>query len=158
MFLTAAKRSKITQQAKITIDSMAISNTDSYKYLGIHLDKSLALKDHIQKICKKASSRLGLLRRIRPIHTTHADVELYKAMVQPVMNYCSIVFSTLSETNESRFKKIEKRSLKIVFGERHNNHRAWRSFASMRSIQCADFVFKCLTELLLMSSLTILRN
>ena len=87
MFLTAAKRSKITQQAKITIYSMAISNTDSYKYLGIHLDKSLTLNDHIQKICKNFSSRLGLLRRIRPIPTTHAAVELYKAMVQPVMNY-----------------------------------------------------------------------
>ena len=41
MFGTAAKRSKITHQAKITIHSKDISNTDSYKYLGIHLDMSL---------------------------------------------------------------------------------------------------------------------
>ena len=101
MFGTAAKRSKITHQTKITIDSKVISNTNRYKYLGIHLDTSLTLNDHIQKICKKSSRRLGLLRRIRPILTTHAAVDLYKAMVQPVMTYCSIVFATLSETNEN---------------------------------------------------------
>ena len=77
---------------------------------------SLTLNDHIQKICKKALSRLGLLRRIRPILTTHAVVDLYKAMMQPVMTYYSIVLATLSETNETRFRKIEKRALKIIFG------------------------------------------
>ena len=144
MFGTAGKRSKITHQTKITIDSKDISNTNSYKYLGIHLDMSLTLNDHVQKISKKALSRLGLLLRIRPILTTHAAVDLYKAMVQPVMTYCSIAFATLSETNETRFRKIEKRALKIIFGAQHKMHRVWRSFASMRSIQCADFVFKCL--------------
>ena len=69
MFGTAAKRNKITHQTKITIDAKDISNTDRYKYLGIHLDISLTLNDHIAKICKKASSRLGLLRRIRPTLT-----------------------------------------------------------------------------------------
>ena len=74
MFGTPAKRSKIRQQANITIDSKPSSNTDSYKYFAIHIDMSFTLNDHIQKICKKVSSNLGLLRRIRPIHTTHADV------------------------------------------------------------------------------------
>ena len=83
----------------------------AYKYLGIHLDMALTLNDHIQKICKKASSRLGLLHRIRPILTTHAAVDLCKAMVQPVMTYCSIVLATLSETNETTFRKIGKRAL-----------------------------------------------
>ena len=118
MFGTAAKRSKITHRAKIAIDSTEISNTDSYKYLGIYLDMSLTPNDHIQKICEKASSRVGLLRRIRPILTTHAAVDLYKAMVQPVMTYCSIAFATLSEKNETRFKKFEREHL-ISFLE-HN--------------------------------------
>ena len=137
MFGTAAKRSKITHRAKITTDSKEISHTDSYKYLGMYLDMPLTLNDHIKKVCKKASSRVGLLHRIKPILTTHAAVDFYKAMVQPVTTYCSIAFTTLSETNEIRFKKIEKRALKIIFGTQHKNYRIWRSFASMRSIQCA---------------------
>ena len=123
MFGTAATRSKITYQPKKPIHSKDISNTDSYKYLGNHLDMSLTLNDNILKICKKASIRLGLLRRIKPILTTPAAVELYKAMGQPVMTYCSTAFSTLSETNETRFNKIEKRALKIGFGAQHTSDR-----------------------------------
>ena len=64
IFGTAARRKKIENEIIIEINSKPISNTDKYKYLGIHLDPSLTLTDHVHKVCKKASSRLGLLRRI----------------------------------------------------------------------------------------------
>ena len=102
--------------SKINIGSRNINNTDSYKYLGIHLDMSLNLNDHIVKNCKKASSRLSLLRRIKSILTTYATMEVYKAMVQPVLTYCSIAFISLSETNETRLRKIKKTAQKIIFG------------------------------------------
>ena len=145
LFGTAAKRSKTAHQVKVNIGSKNINNTDSYKYLGIHLDMSLNLNNHIAKICKKASSRLGLLRRIRPILTTYATMEIYKAMVQPVLTYCSIAFTSLSEANETRLRKIEKTAHTIIFGlQKQSNYQGWRSFPSMRSIQSALFVFECL--------------
>ena len=103
MFGIAAKRKKIENEVIIEINSKPISNTDKYKYLGIHLDPLLSLTDHVHKVCKKASSRLGLLRRIRPILTIHAALDLYKAMVQPVTTYCSAAFLSMSETNRKKF-------------------------------------------------------
>ena len=49
-----------------------------------------------------------------------------------------------SPDNEVRFKNIEKRALKIIFRAQHKKHCVWRSFTSMGSLQCADFVFKCI--------------
>ena len=130
---------------RINNGSKNINNTDSYNYLGIHFDMSLNLNDHNVKICKKAASRLGRLRRIRPIRTTYATIEVYKAMVQPVLTYCSIAFISLSETNATRLRKIEKTAQKIIFGsQQQSNYHGWRSVPSMRSIQCALFVFECL--------------
>ena len=146
MFGTAAKRKKIEHDVIIEINSRPISNTDKYKYLGIHLDPSLSLTDHVQKVCKKASSRLGLLRRIRPILTIHAALDLYKAMVQPVTTYCSTAFLSMSETNRKKLERLETRATKIIFGARHQQHRMFRSFANMQNIQCADFVFRCLNK------------
>ena len=74
LFGTAAKRSKTAHQVEINIGSKCINNNDSYKYLGIHLDMSLNLNDHIATICKKVSSQLGLLRRIRATLTTYATM------------------------------------------------------------------------------------
>ena len=45
-------------EAAIEINSKLMNNTDTHKYLGIHLDQSLSLTDHVHKVCKIASSRL----------------------------------------------------------------------------------------------------
>ena len=92
VFGTAARRKKIENEATNETNSKLINNTDTYRYLGIQLDQSLSLTDHIHKVCKKASSRLGLLRRIRPILTIHTALDLYKALIQPVMTNCSTAF------------------------------------------------------------------
>ena len=129
MFGTAARRKRIENEMTIEISSKPISNTDSYKYLGIYLDPSLSLTDHVHKVYKKASSRLGLLRRIRPILTIHAALELYKAMVQPVMTYCSATFLSVSETNGKKFERLEKRAARIILGARNQQQdRVFRSF------------------------------
>ena len=150
MFGTATRRKRIENEMTIEISSKPISNTDSYKYLGIHLDPSLSLTDHVHKVYKKASRRLGLLRRIRPILTIltiHAALDLYKAMVQPVMTYCSTTFLSVSETNGKKFERLEKRAAKIILGARYQQQdRVFRSFANMQNIQCADFVFRCLNK------------
>ena len=52
-----ARRKKTENEMIIEISSKPISNTDKYKCLGIHLDPSLSLTDHVHKVCKKASSR-----------------------------------------------------------------------------------------------------
>ena len=148
MFGTAVRRKNIENEATIEINSKLINNTVMYKYFGIHLYQSLpSLTDHFHKVCKKASSRLGLLRRIRPILTIHAALDLYKAMVQPVMTYCSTAFLSMSETNRKKFERLEKRVTKLMFGVRYQQEdRMFRSFANMQNIQCADFVFRCLSK------------
>ena len=116
MFGTAARRKKIENETIRKINSKPINNTENYKYLGIHLDPSLSLSAHVNKVCKKVSSRLGLLRRIQPILTIHAALDPYKAMVQSVATYCSTTFLFMSETNRKTFERLEKRAFKIIFG------------------------------------------
>ena len=147
MFGTAARRKRIENEMTIKINSIPICNTNHYKYLGIHLYPSLSLSDHIHKACKTASSRLVLPRRIRPILTIHAALDLYKAMVQPVMTYCSTAFSSISETNRKKFERLEKRAAKITFGEGYQRgYRMFCSFGDMQNMQCAKFVFRCLNK------------
>ena len=109
---TSARR-KDRNEIIIEINSKPIINTDQYKYLGIHLDPSLSLTDHVHKVCKKVSSRLGLLRRIRSIFTIHATLDLYKAMVQPVTTYCSTAFLSMLETNRKKFGQFRKEQQRL---------------------------------------------
>lgn len=129
----------------IKITSKPMNNSADCKYLGIHLDRSLSMSNHIYKVCKRAFSRLGLLRHFRSMHTINAALNLYEAMGQPVMTYCSAVLLFMPEKNRQQFELLEKRAEKIIFGVcyQQSGH-IFRSFAnSIQKMQCADFVVKC---------------
>jgi hypothetical protein len=42
-----------------------VSNTSSFKYLGVQLDQSVTLHGHLDVVYKKVCGRLYLLKRVR---------------------------------------------------------------------------------------------
>ena len=68
-----------------------LSETNSYKYLGVQLDQNLNIKHHTTQTYKKVCSRLQLLKRLRPKLITKATVTIYQSMILPLVTYCSLV-------------------------------------------------------------------
>ena len=54
-----------------------LSETKSYKYLGVQLDQNLNIKDHTTQTYKKVCSCFQLLKRLRPKLTRKATVTIY---------------------------------------------------------------------------------
>ena len=69
---------------------------EHHPYLGVEISKDLNWSRHIQKICNKANSMLGLLRR--NIHCCPVEVKsiAYKSLVRPRLEYCNTVLGPLS--------------------------------------------------------------
>ena len=57
--------------------------------LGVNLDENLGWASHIEMICKKASSGIGAIKRIKPFVPMHTLEFIYKSLVQPYFDYCS---------------------------------------------------------------------
>ena len=68
-------------------DGKLINSMTSYKYLGVHLDITLAFAKHFDKSCKKAASRVNMMRKIRSSLTSDAAEALYRTMVLPIFTY-----------------------------------------------------------------------
>ena len=47
---------------------MNITSTDKVALLGVTIDKKLTFRSHIDELCRKASNKLHILRRIRPFY------------------------------------------------------------------------------------------
>ena len=45
-----------------------MKQVDSTKYLGVTLDIYLSWAPHVDNLCKKVSSKIGILKRIRPLN------------------------------------------------------------------------------------------
>ena len=68
-----------------------LSETNSYKYMGVQSDQNLNIQHHTTQTYKNACSRLQLLKRLRLKLTTNATVTIYKSMIFPLVTYCSLV-------------------------------------------------------------------
>ena len=51
------------------------------------------------------------------------------------------------ETNSKKFERLENRAEKIISGTHYQQgDQLFRSFANLKNMQCAGFVFKCLNK------------
>ena len=62
LICTYQKRQHLeTDQLKLYLYDARLKNVDSQKVLGLHIDKNLTWKIHIDNLCKEVSKLIGLL-------------------------------------------------------------------------------------------------
>ncbi len=93
--------------------------TTGDKILGIHVDENLQWNDHFKLICKKVSTYLWLLSRIRPYLSTELRTLFYNAYIQPHFGYCSIVWGKSSCLNVAKITKLQRRACKLILAEQY---------------------------------------
>ncbi len=59
---------------EITIDDQIIEKVDHTKSLGRTIDAHLSWCEHVEEICKKVSSAIGSLKRVRPFISKGAEL------------------------------------------------------------------------------------
>ena len=76
--------------------------------------KPLTWDDHIKYIHSKASSRLYLFKRLRHhLDKTQAQT-VYTTLVQSVMDYGDIVWSSCSAKSQNLLQKIQNKGLRSI--------------------------------------------
>ena len=82
------------EEIDISIDDWTIRRVDHTKSLSINAQ--LSWSKHVDEICKKASSAIGALKRVRPFVPTDVAVQIYNALILPHFDYCSPVWDCMS--------------------------------------------------------------
>ena len=92
-----------------------ISNTNSYKYLGVKLNCSLNMSEHIESSIKKAASRINLLKSMRNLVDSDVSAKIYCTMILPILSQSPfIICGTVSTTLQNKIKSVERRAQKII--------------------------------------------
>ena len=76
MLIGSKKRQALNDgELNISVNGHCLSNVNSCKILGVRIDCNLLWHEHVTFVCNTISSRLALLRRIKPFIDT--DLLLY---------------------------------------------------------------------------------
>ena len=123
---------------------------DSKKYLGIHLHKKLSWNTHTQKVCSKANSTLGLLRRNMGNCPYDVKAACYTTLVRPQLEYGSTVWDPHTSKNIKALEMVQRRSARFVCNDYRKGNSpsemmsrlGWETLAERRRKAKAIMMFK----------------
>ena len=100
---------------KIVNNFGTIIYTKLYKYLGLILNETLNMSEHMKVTMKGARSRVNLLRRIRPLMDADTASLIFKVIILPILRYCPYsTFGNIPNYVENKVQNIENCAQKII--------------------------------------------
>ncbi|KAK3766990.1 hypothetical protein RRG08_058905 [Elysia crispata] len=91
-----------------------LKTSKAEKDLGVVVDSQLNFKDHISQATTKANRILGVIRRSFDHLTDHTFVQLYKALVRPILKYGHSVWQPVLETLQQDIEDVHHRATKLI--------------------------------------------
>ena len=141
-FMVFGTRNRLNRQhhdIDVKYQSQSINTTKTYKYLGVQLDPSLNMDQHFNNVCKKVSTRIRLLKRIRPFITDLATLRIYQALIIPAVTYCSLTNFFHQASRKAALSAFELRVRKLT-------NRTIPSINSINDRKICLTVFKCINN------------
>ena len=113
-FMVVSSRQKFLaencSELNIRLDNQPISRVEHAKSLGLIIDDRLSWSNYIKELCRKISSPIGALRRIRFLISQSTAVQIYNALIQPHFDYCAPVWDGLSSYLCEKLQKLQNRT------------------------------------------------
>ena len=134
----------------IPLGRESVKCCDAFKYLGVILDSSLSMNQHIDHVKKKVSKMLGIFSRARASLTIESANRLFKSMILLILDYCGAVFHRCGKGNEEDLECLQRRAGRIVlntahlFTEQMFTSLGWDTLTRRRENHIVKLVEKCL--------------
>ena len=84
--------------------------TDSVKFLGVHIDNYLSMKQHIEHIERASLISIMRITKLNSINATLL-IRLYKICTKPYMDYACTALIALNKTQRQKLEVIQNRCL-----------------------------------------------
>ena len=105
--LICSKQRLLGPKAKTTssINQFPVKQVSKVKSLGVHIDENLTWECHVNELSKKIAT--GIKHTV-PNKTL---ICIYNSLVQPHLDYCSLVWRSCSK---SRSQKLQNRAARVI--------------------------------------------
>ena len=96
------------------LSGVRIPSNEIVRDLGVYFDTQLKFDKHVSEIVKNANYRLSSIRRSFSRFNLRNFLLLYKSMVRPLLEYNTSVWFPLSQTDEHRIEKFQRKATRLV--------------------------------------------
>ena len=155
-FMLIGSKAKLRKfkNVHLKIQNTSLQRVTECKYLGAILDESLTWTPQIENIRSKTLKIFHAVKRVRQFLDKGTSLLLYKTLIQPHFDYCSIIWMTGHTSQLNRLQIIQNRCLRMVLGvnSRFNRETLYSSLKvdqlkERREKQSMIFIYKLLHNL-----------
>ena len=110
------------QVIEIPISGVNVPLSTTVKDLGMKIDSSLSMSDHIDSLCRSCLFQLRqirVLKRCLPQESVHI---LVKAFVSSRLDYCNSLFYGIGHGLLDKLQRIQNAAARLVSGKRKYDH------------------------------------
>ena len=106
----------LTQELDLSINGISLKRVKRGKCLGAEIDEFLTWDAHIASVSKKVSSGIGVIKKIKPFVPTSNLISVYQSIVEPYLDYCSVVWDDISDQLTNKLQILQIRALRVITG------------------------------------------
>ena len=161
-------RSKSPSSHLYSLNNHILKQVQDNPYLGAQISENLKWTTHIDKICNRANSILGFIRRNLKHSNRNFKETAYISLVRSVLDYASTVWNPYLKKDIDNIESIQRRAARFVMNDYSRKSSVtdmmrrlnWRPLAERRREQRLMFFFKIINDLVAVpaDSLHIERN
>ena len=103
---------------KVFVGDVPIKKVRQTKALEVCINEFLSWNEHMNKISKKVSSGIGVIRRLKPCVDQHTLLCAYNALILSHFDYCCEVWDTIGITHSDRLQRLQNRAARVITGRK----------------------------------------
>ena len=105
---------KNTEDVVINLNSHKLNEVNTYKYLGVHMDRLLTWNDHFSHMRKKFYPKLCLLNRTSSFLPRHVLLSIYKQTILPFLDYGCIVWLDCTKQMSDKIERLQNKAMRTM--------------------------------------------
>ena len=91
-------------------------------YLGVHLDQTLSMKQHISSLCHTTFLALRRIASIRPFLSVSSIAKFVASMITSRLDYCFATFAGVADEQIARMQKIQNNAARLILKKLKRDH------------------------------------
>jgi len=151
---TACKLSKATSDTLELSDDSSVPLSSTVKNLGVTLDNTLSMKQHISSVSRTCFFQLRRIATIRKFLTTDATAKLVTSTILSRLDYCNSLLAGLPVSSIHRLQRIQNSSARLVLKKKKKDHITpllrqlhWLPITHRIKYKLNTLTYKCLNKL-----------
>ena len=137
----------------VMINDKPVTRYSSFRCLGVELDERKSWENHIDSICRKVGSGIGIIKRVKSFVAYETLKNLYNSLVLPYFHYCSPLWDNCGSMLKEKLQKLQNRAARIMTGANYDVRStdlppamSWKNLNDRHKMNKSLLIFKILNN------------